>query len=68
MRFRLRRQPDTAVRDAVLKLWDGNDAWIPGGDYKRLADALGVPHERTQTWRQGGQSKPPGRNPNIPIG
>ena len=49
---------DNEVRDAVLKLWDDNNAWIPGADYKRLADALGVPHERTRSHRQGGESKP----------
>lgn len=36
------------IRDSVLALWDGNNGWIPGADYKRLADALGVPHERTR--------------------
>lgn len=46
------------IRAAVLKLWDDNGAWIPGGDYLRLAEALGVPPERTLTHRQGGGSRP----------
>jgi len=34
------------IRDNVLKLWDGNNGWIPGADYKRLAEAIGVPADR----------------------
>jgi hypothetical protein len=59
------------LRDRILRLWDDNDAWIPGGDYARLAAVLVVPPERTQTHRD----KPPGLSkpsrltvsPNIPI-
>jgi hypothetical protein len=46
------------IRDAVLKLWDDNDAWIAGGNFRELAKALGVPPERTQTYRQAGESRP----------
>lgn len=47
------------IRDAVLELWDENDAWIPGAHYAELAEALGVPAERTLPARRGGQSKVP---------
>ena len=58
-----------AIRAAVLKLWDENDAWIPGADYRRLAAALGVPPERTLTYRNHGESKPSQsmRSRNIPF-
>ena len=58
------------IRDKILHLWDENDAWIPGVDYKRLAAALEVPPERTETYRKGGQSKPAQgmRSRNIPFG
>jgi hypothetical protein len=45
------------MRERVLRLWDDQDAWIPGAAYKELADALGVSHERTKSHRQGGQSR-----------
>lgn len=34
------------IRDNVLQLWDWNNGWIPGADYARLAEAIGVPPER----------------------
>jgi hypothetical protein len=56
------------IRANVLKLWDDNDGWIPGVDYARLAAALGVPPERTQSHRHGGQSRPNHRPRNITFG
>jgi hypothetical protein len=59
----------SAEVEAVLKLWDSCDGWIPGAAYKELADALGVPHERTLPQRLGGLSRPPdgARSRNIPM-
>jgi hypothetical protein len=49
---------ELGIRENVLALWDDNNAWIPGGDFAALADALGVPHKRTLTHRDGGFSRP----------
>lgn len=46
------------VRERVLNLWDNENAWIPGVSYGALADALGVPHKRLLTHRDGGYSRP----------
>lgn len=46
------------VRERVLNLWDNENAWIPGASYGALADALGVPHKRMLTHRDGGYSRP----------
>lgn len=46
-----------SVVEAVLQLWDDNDAWIPGADYARLAEVLGVPAERLLPVRHGGRSQ-----------
>lgn len=58
------------IRAAVLKLWDDNGAWIPGGDYANLARALGVDPVRLKTHRDGGQSRPGPDSGyrNIPVG
>lgn len=58
------------IRQAVLKLWDENDAWIPGADYQRLAAALGIAPQRAQTYRKGGLSRPAQamRSRNTPVG
>lgn len=48
------------IREAVLKLWDENGAWIGGGRYRELAEILHVPPERTQTQRTGGEPRPSG--------
>lgn len=60
----------TALRDSILRMWDENDGWIAGADYHRLAATLGVPPERTRSYRQGGQSRPAqsARSRNIPLG
>ena len=50
------------IRSNVLKLWDDNDAWIPGADYARLAKALDLPPERLLTYRSGGESTPSRRH------
>jgi hypothetical protein len=34
------------LRDRVIKLWNGNNGWIPGTDYKELADALDIDPDR----------------------
>lgn len=43
---------DTAAAvERVIALWLANDCWIPGADYKRLAEALGVNPERLENDR-----------------
>lgn len=46
-------EPDTieSIRQRVIDLWLGNDCWIPGMDYERLADALGVDPSRLENDR-----------------
>lgn len=34
------------IIDNILNLRDDLDGWIPDADYKRLAEAIGVPPER----------------------
>jgi len=33
------------VRQSVLALWNRNDGWIPGADYRALAKAVGMDPE-----------------------
>jgi hypothetical protein len=33
------------VRQAVLALWNRNDGWIPGADYRQLAETLNMDPE-----------------------
>lgn len=42
------------LQQRVIDLWLGNDCWIPGADYKRLAEALGVDPDRLQNDRTRG--------------
>lgn len=43
--------PVEELQQRVIDLWLGNDCWIPGADWKRLAKALGVDPERLQNDR-----------------
>jgi hypothetical protein len=46
------------LRERVLSVWDMSGAWVPGGRSAVLAEALGVPKDRTLSHRHGGQSSP----------
>lgn len=39
------------IQERVIELWLRNDCWIPGADYKRLAEALGVDPDRLENDR-----------------
>lgn len=39
------------LQQRVIDLWLGNDCWIPGADWQRLAEALGVDPDRLQNDR-----------------
>lgn len=39
-----------AAVERVIDLWNGNGGWIPGADSERLAEALGVDHDRLTHW------------------
>lgn len=43
--------PLEELQQRVIDLWLGNDCWIPGSDWQRLAEALGVDPDRLQNER-----------------
>ena len=54
----VQRDEARAQLGAVLKLWDDNNAWIPGAAFEEFANALGIDPMRTLPVRHGGQSQP----------